>query len=262
MSFFTEDYLEGAGAIKREAKAQLSGNWKSMMLLSLVPTLFSIVVVWLFSGAFAVGFLGNQLQLVDPNQLTQNSGWEINLYVTTVNNGRLIQWAVQAFFALITVGIIYTMIDYIREDYQVRPLEDAFSAFTSGYGWKLFLVFLLKTVYTILWTFVLIIPGIIKGYSYSQAYNIYRDAQENGHDISVNDAITASREMMDGHKFDLFALQISFVGWYILSLFLLGIPLLWVIPYVNMSTAVFYENISTDYLAKKYNIHPHVSETI
>lgn len=35
MSFFTEDYLEGAGAIKREAKAQLSGNWKSMMLLSL-----------------------------------------------------------------------------------------------------------------------------------------------------------------------------------------------------------------------------------
>ena len=67
MSFFTEDYLEGAGAIKREAKAQLSGNWKSMMLLSLVPTLFSIVVVWLFSGSFAVGFLGDQLQLVDPN---------------------------------------------------------------------------------------------------------------------------------------------------------------------------------------------------
>lgn len=154
------------------------------------------------------------------------------------------------------------MIDYIREDYQVRPLEGAFSAFTGGHGVKLFLVYLLKTVYTFLWTLLLIIPGMIKNFSYAQAYNIYRDVQENGHDISVNDAITASREMMDGHKFDLFVLQFSFVGWYILSFFLLGIPLLWVIPYYNMSMAVFYENISTDYLAEKYNIHPHVSETI
>lgn len=49
MSFFTEDYLEGSGAIKREAKAQLSGNWKSMILLSLVPALFSTAVILFFS---------------------------------------------------------------------------------------------------------------------------------------------------------------------------------------------------------------------
>lgn len=262
MSFFTEDYLEGSGAIKREAKAQLSGNWKSMILLSLVPALFSTAVILFFSGAVALGVFSDQAQLSQFNQLPQSNGWEINLYVTRLNNETLVQWAVQAFFALITVGIIYTMIDYIREDYQVRPLEGAFSAFTGGHGVKLFLVYLLKTVYTFLWTLLLIIPGMIKNFSYAQAYNIYRDVQENGHDISVNDAITASREMMDGHKFDLFVLQFSFVGWYILSFFLLGIPLLWVIPYYNMSMAVFYENISTDYLAEKYNIHPHVPETI
>lgn len=63
MSFFTEDYLEGAGAIKREAKAQLSGNWKSMMLLSLVPTLFSIVVVWLFFWIFCGWFFGGSVTI-------------------------------------------------------------------------------------------------------------------------------------------------------------------------------------------------------
>lgn len=101
---------------------------------------------------------------------------------------------------------------------------------------------LLKYVYTVLWTLLLIIPGIIKAYSYSMTDYIMRDDPN----IKYNAAIEKSMQMMDGNKMRLFMLDLSFIGWAILCLFTLGIGFLFLGPYVSTAHAHFYEDLKRD----------------
>ena len=61
--------------------------------------------------------------------------------------------------------------------------------------------------------------------------------------MKINDAITKSRELMDGHKFELFVLQLSFIGWMLLGILTLGIGLLYVLPYMSITFANFFVKI-------------------
>ena len=70
-------------------------------------------------------------------------------------------------------------------------------------------------------------------------------------ELSPNKAIELSMAMMKGHKFDLFYLYLSFIGWGILSLFTLGIGLLWLTPYMYTSVAAFYQDVKADFMAKR-----------
>lgn len=103
---------------------------------------------------------------------------------------------------------------------------------------------ILTTVLTLLWSILLIVPGIIKGFAYSQALNIYRDSVDAGKPIGYLEAITRSRQLMAGHKMDYFVMQLSFLGWYILNSFTYGILLIWLQPYFQLSFANFYVKIS------------------
>ncbi len=98
---------------------------------------------------------------------------------------------------------------------------------------------ILHSVYIFLWTLLFFIPGFVKSYSYAMTYYILNDNPA----LSANDAITESRKMMDGNKMNLFILDLSFIGWYILSVFTFGILLLYVVPYHNATKAQFYEKI-------------------
>ncbi|MGN1400034.1 MAG: DUF975 family protein [Bacillus sp. (in: firmicutes)] len=91
-----------------------------------------------------------------------------------------------------------------------------FSAFSADYGRNL-TASVLVSVYTMLWSLLLIVPGIIKGLSYSMTFFIMRDHPE----LSPNDAIKESMKMMNGNKMDLFKLALSFLGWIILPFILL-----------------------------------------
>ncbi len=68
----------------------------------------------------------------------------------------------------------------------------------------------LMTVYTLLWSVLLIVPGIIKFISYSMAYYILLDHPE----YTASEAIKKSQVLMKGHKLDLFLLSLSFIGWF------------------------------------------------
>lgn len=114
------------------------------------------------------------------------------------------------------------------------------------YGYKDFLriavTYLLRYIYTVLWTFLLVIPGIIKAYSYSMTPFILKDDSQ----ISNNRAIEKSMAMMEGHKMQLFLLDLSFIGWAILCVFTLGIGFLFLAPYVETAHAKFYEDLKAD----------------
>ena len=65
-------------------------------------------------------------------------------------------------------------------------------------------------------------------------------------EMTAQEAIDASRKMMDGHKMDLFVLQLSFFWWYLLCGITFGIAFLYVGPYVSAATAKFYDTIKGD----------------
>ncbi len=100
----------------------------------------------------------------------------------------------------------------------------------------------LKFVYTYLWTLLLIIPGIIKSYSYSMTEFIMMDNPE----IKNNEAIEKSMEMMQGNKWRLFLLDLTFIGWLILGIFTFFIGWLWVYAYMYQTRAMFYETLKAE----------------
>ena len=90
-----------------------------------------------------------------------------------------------------------------------------------------------------------LIPGIIKGYAYSQAVLIYKDTVDRtGEQPSARACLDESQRLMKGHKADLFVLELSFIGWFILTVFTFGLLGLWLTPYWTMSQVVFYENLT------------------
>ena len=109
-------------------------------------------------------------------------------------------------------------------------------------GWTVFLM----GFFTSLWSLLLIVPGIIKFYAYSMTPYILIDNPE----LSANQAINLSRDMMKGHKFDYFWLCLSFIGWIFLGMLTLGIGYFWLIPYMYTTYAAFYQDIKADYEAK------------
>ena len=102
--------------------------------------------------------------------------------------------------------------------------------------------YLLMTIFVLLWSLLLFIPGIIMAFAYAMTPYILVDNPE----MKAIDAIRKSRSMMKGHKFDLFYLELSFIGWIILSILTLGIGLLWLVPYMQTTIAAFYNDLKVE----------------
>ena len=98
---------------------------------------------------------------------------------------------------------------------------------------------LLYTIFLALWTLLFIIPGIIKTYSYAMTFYIMNDDPE----LDGMEAITRSRQMMNGHKWRLFCLDFSFIGWLILCMLTFGLLFLYVGPYMEAAHAAFYRSL-------------------
>ena len=142
------------------------------------------------------------------------------------------------------VGMVAVFVQLARTG--TTKIEHMFEGITTGFVNKM-LGFILISLYVALWTMLFWIPGIVKSFSYAMTYYILNDNPE----MSANDAITRSREMMDGHKWQLFCLRLSFIGWILLSCLTFGILLIVVMPYMQAAEAEFYEKLKNDELAAK-----------
>ena len=100
-------------------------------------------------------------------------------------------------------------------------------------------VTLLVGVIVFLGSLFFVVPGIILAYMYSQVYYVMAQNPE----LSVVDVLKESARIMKGHKFELFVLQLSFLGWMILSGLTFGIVGFYVIPYYNATLANYYLSI-------------------
>ena len=141
--------------------------------------------------------------------------------------------------SIVAIGMLYACWDLFTKG--TLPEAGALFAPFKQYARTVGAV-LLVFVYTLLWTLLLVIPGIIMAYSYSMTFYILRENPE----MTAGDAITASQKMMDGHKMDLFLLSLSFIGWAILASITFGIGYLWLIPYIYTAYAAFYETLKKE----------------
>ncbi len=193
---------------RAEARATLKGNWTSSMVFALVYLVIAVIVNLVFT-----------LPAGDNTVLTQVLTFVSYLLLLPIAYGFVVAFLGQARKREIQLG-------------------DLFAHFNG----RIWITMILKNVYIFLWTLLLIIPGIIKEYSYAMTEYVLADNPE----LSGNAAIEKSMEMMQGNKWRLFLLDLSFIGWMILSILTLGIAMFWVLPYMIQTHAAFYETLKAE----------------
>lgn len=104
----------------------------------------------------------------------------------------------------------------------------------------------LSTVIVCLGYILLIIPGVILSLAYALVPFIVVDNPE----LPIDDVLTRSRKMMKGHKWDLFILCWTFIGWFLLSILTFGIGFLFLTPYVTVSIVEFYSRVKKEFKLK------------
>jgi uncharacterized membrane protein len=135
----------------------------------------------------------------------------------------------------IALGMAIFMLSIARgKKTKVSQVFSGFDRFGTALG-----TYLLAGAFIILWSLLLIVPGIIAAFSYSQIWFILADNPK----IGPKEAIIRSKAMMMGNKWNLFYLGLRFLGWSLLCILTIGIGFLWLTPYMSVSFANFYEEI-------------------
>lgn len=211
---------------RERARQMLSGKWGMAVLVTLIASVL---------GGLLTNASGINLEL-DADTI-QKMPKIIRTYLTIAASIGGILAAVQFIMGgVVQLGYCrYLLKLYDGENAELKDLFSQFHRFGDG-----FLLSLLTALYTFLWSLLFIIPGIVAAYKYAMAPFILLESPG----MSANEAIAASKEMMYGHKGELFLLDLSFIGWNLLSALTLGIGSLWVNPYINAAYAAFYRELS------------------
>jgi uncharacterized membrane protein len=126
-----------------------------------------------------------------------------------------------------------------NEEGHLAQLFEGFKLFEKTL--KLYLWMVLKVL---LWMLLLIVPGVIKAISYSQAFYLFIDDNS----LTAKEALEKSEQMMEGNKMRLFLLSLRFFGLALLCILTLGIGFLWLIPYAQVTMAKFHDDLKSESL--------------
>ena len=196
--------------IKEQAKAQLKGKVWMLLLCTIVASVIPAIVSGIGSALSngGSGALGGLISMCG------------NLLLTPP----------------FTVGLVMV---YLNVTYGDEPqVGTVFEPFKKCYG-KSVILTVLVGIFVMLWTCLLIIPGIIMAYAYSQSFRIMIENPE----LSPMECIRESKRIMKGRKLDLFVLQLSFIPWILLVAVTLGIASIYVYPYMQLTETNFYHKI-------------------
>lgn len=214
---------------KKFAITQLSGRWTVPVLITLLISIISIV----FSLPSTLSLVNNgyfqavlQQDLIGIQEASAAASQ--TSYLTTI-----IQMIVAAILEVAALNV------YLKMSRSPEPVT--FGNFIEGLNnWaRATLAILWQFLWILLWSFLFIIPGIIKAFAYSQTLYIVAEYKE----VSVTKAMNISKVITRGHKWDIFVMYLSFIGWDFLCIFTLGIGTLWLTPYKNMTYTNAYHAI-------------------
>lgn len=219
------------------ARERLTGEWGVSIAVAAVAALLGGLLV---GGSFLPD-LETAVSLPIPfvTELAEklNEALTFDFFSLTLKFGT---GSLFGFAAMIIGGVLqlgYAKFLLAQHDGRPHEFADLFSQFDRfGAG---FAQNFLRGLYVFLWSLLFVIPGIIAGYSYAMTPYLMVDFPE----LTASEAIQKSKELMDGHKGDLFVLDISFFGWAILCTLTANIGHLWLNPYRNAAYAAFYREL-------------------
>ena len=241
--------MKYASDFRSIARNALKGKWGIAVVAGLIASLLG-----------AIGSSGPKLNL-ELNNGNFNASLQILGQDVISTNGGVEFWPVFAgiatyiaIFAVITGIALFILGSIVEVGYMKFNLDlvdrqkevEIGTMFGYFQFWKsAAFARLLKGVYILLWSLLFIIPGVIAAYSYAMTSYILAENPE----LTASEAIERSKQLMSGNRWRLFCVQISFIGWEILSTLLtFGIGGLWITPYKQAATAAFYREISgTEY---------------
>ena len=199
--------------LKENAKQQLKGNWGRAILAY-------------FIAAAIVSVLS--LLVIFPTLKKSVVGYQVSFPIWT--------WILFVVIFLASSGLVIGIAKFFldlsrRSGAEVKTIFDGYKIFG-----KSLLLQLLTFIFTYLWSLLLVIPGIVASYRYRLAAYLLIDDET----MTAKQAIDQSKQMMMGHKGDLFVLDLSFIGWAILATIPFGLGYLWLCPYMETTYANFY----------------------
>lgn len=200
--------------LKSKAKEQLRGRWG----LAIITVLVSNLIINSYNMSKGVDFV---------IEISENLTLTLNL-ISLIFGG------------VVSTGLSKFLLNFTTNR-EVPKFADLFSQFKIFF--KALGLFILMGIAIILGTLFFIIPGIIVALMFSQAFYILAENPNKG----IFECLEESSNLMHGYKWELFVLQLSFIGWELLAVLTFGIASLWINPYQKVTEANFY-------LKLKYNI--------
>lgn len=226
-----------AKTLRARARANLAGNWGVSIAIAAAAALLGGLIT-------GVSFLPElNAELAIPLPFLQeiadkiNHGWKIGRFTFTLRSG------IFGLAAFIIGGVLqmgYASYLLKQHDGKGRNFSDLFSMFDyfgTGFAQRF-----LRNLYVALWSLLFIIPGIIKGYSYAMTPFILAENPN----LTASQAISLSQDLMDGHKSELFILDLSFIGWSILAALTLNLGNIALNPYKNAAYTAFYRQLQAE----------------
>ena len=196
-----------------------------------------------------------ELRAEARKSLAGNWNWAALLTLLSIVIGVVIRYLLddlgQPLIDLLSISLAFTFLDLADDGTKENNYFTAlFAAFTRDRILPVFINWLLSTIFICLWSLLLIVPGIIKTLAYSQSQFIVKDMVDSGQEVDATEAISKSRQLMNGHKGEYLLLQLTFIGWAILGCLSLGIGFLWISPYIHVTNAKYYRKLAGDQFLK------------
>ena len=226
--------------MKLDAKEAMRIHKPSVYLVAIVYLLISLVLDWLTRKLEFPGVSVQELWSAYGDLEAVK-----RIYLTVSENhstfGSLLSTVIQIMDLMLAGGFTFFCLNVARR------LEAGFGTLFDMFGWFFRYLWLniLMAIFIFLWSLLLVIPGIIAAYRYSMAPYIFFDNPEMG----AMDCIRASKAMTHGYKGKLFGLDLSFIGWYLLSI----IPLvrIYTTPYISTTKANYYRALRGEFYAQQ-----------
>ena len=217
-----------SAVLKERAKTKLKGNYGMAFAACLVYS----AIVSVIAGLSSVPTVMQTFRIVSQG------GFEDAFQMSVTGSPLTSLGSIVEFLVMGPLQIGLTAFFMRLAVTRQTDINDLFSGFRK-FGPALLLTLLIG-IFTVLWTLLLIIPGIIASLRYSMAYYILNDNPE----MSPTEALNASKEMMKGRCGELFVLHLSFLGWYLLAILTLCVGFMFLEPYRCAAMAEFYYEVS------------------
>lgn len=226
-------------ALKSRAREVIATSNPRVLTVGLVYLLLTVVLSTLGARVMSVNI--SESEAMNYLNYAMNGNYEYALRYAETMTPPPTAYAINALLmyvaAIVGAGFTIFLLNTLRNR------QPCFANLLDGFGfwWKLLILDLLQSLLIGLWSLLLIVPGVMAHYRYAQALYILIDDPTK----SPVRCLRESKAMMNGHKMELFKLDLSFLGWYLLEMIpYVGYAVqVWSVPYVGMTKALYYETL-------------------